>query len=327
MFRALLLENTGQGIAASVRELDDASLPAGDVTVAVDYSSINYKDGLVLNGLGNLVKTYPHVPGVDLAGSVLTSDSPDYKPGDKVVLTGWRVGELHWGGFAERARVKSEWLCRLPDGLSPRDAMAIGTAGLTAMLSVMDLEAAGLAPGNGPVLVTGASGGVGTFGLAILALLGYDVAASSGKPGAEDYLKSLGARTVLPRRDFEAAAKPLEKEVWAGCIDSVGGATLAKILAQMKYGGAVAAVGLVGGSKLDTTVIPFLLRGVRLIGVDSVMCPKAKRETAWKRLAEMNITGRLPIRISEIGLADTAKIGKDILAGGISGRTVVAVSR
>lgn len=327
MFRALLLENSGQGITASVREIEETSLPAGDVTVAVDYSSINYKDGLVLNGLGNLVKTYPHVPGVDLAGSVLISDSPDYRPGDKVVLTGWRVGELHWGGLAEKARVRSEWLCRLPDGLSPRDAMAIGTAGLTAMLSVMDLEAAGLAPDNGPVLVTGASGGVGTFAVAILASLGYDVATSSGKPGAEDYLKNLGARLVLPRSDFDAAAKPLEKENWAGCIDSVGGATLGKVLAQMKYGGAVAAVGLVGGSKLETTVIPFLLRGVRLIGVDSVMCPKAKRETAWKRLAGMNLTGRLPIRISEVGLDEATKVGKNILTGTVSGRTVVAVAR
>lgn len=327
MFRALLLENAGQGVAASVRELDDSSLPVGDVTVAVDYSSINYKDGLVLNGLGNLVKTYPHVPGVDLAGSVLTSDSPDYKPGDKVVLTGWRVGEVHWGGLAERARVRSEWLCRLPDDLSPRAAMAIGTAGLTAMLSVMDLEAAGLTPGSGPVLVSGATGGVGTFAVAILASLGYDVAASSGKPGAEDYLKNLGASLVLSRSEFETSAKPLEKENWAACIDSVGGATLAKILPQVKYGGAVAAVGLVGGSKLETTVIPFLLRGVRLIGVDSVMCPKPKREAAWQRLADMNITGRLPIRITEVGLADVAKIGKDILAGAVSGRTVVAVGR
>jgi len=327
MFRALLLENTGQGVTASVREIDEASLPLGEVTVAVDYSSINYKDGLVLNGLGNLVKTYPHVPGVDLAGSVLASDSPAFAPGDKVVLTGWRVGELHWGGLAERARVKSDWLCRLPDHLSPRAAMAIGTAGLTAMLSVMDLEVAGMSPGNGPVLVSGATGGVGTFAVAILASLGYDVAASSGKPDAADYLKNLGARMVLPRSDFETAAKPLEKENWAAGIDSVGGATLAKILAQVKYGGAVAAVGLVGGSKLDTTVIPFLLRGVRLLGVDSVMCPKPKREAAWQRLADMNITGRLPIRINEIGLADAVKVGKDILAGAVSGRTIVAVGR
>ena len=274
MFRALLLDQVDDKVNATLTDLEDDRLPAGDVTVAVEYSTLNYKDGLVLNGLGRLVRTYPHVPGVDFAGTVLDSEHDAFKPGDRVVSTGWRVGEIHWGGYAEKARVKGDWLVPLPDGLTSRQAMALGTAGFTAMLAVMALEDHGVAPDRGEVLVTGAAGGVGSVAVALLARLGYQVAASTGRESTHDYLKDLGTGSLIGRDEIATpSGRPLDKERWAGCVDSVGGATLACVLPQIAYGGAVAAVGLAGGNKLETTVIPFLLRGINLLGIDSVMCP------------------------------------------------------
>jgi len=262
MFKALVVRNADGKVSAAVEDMDESTLPAGDVTVAVDYSTINYKDGLVVTGGGGLVKNYPHVPGIDLAGTVLESAHAGYKAGDRVVLTGWRVGEIHWGGMAQKARVNGDWLVPLPAGLTTRDAMAIGTAGFTAMLAVMALEEHGLAPAAGEVLVTGAAGGVGSVATVLLARRGYQVAASTGRADTHDYLRGLGAASVIDRGPFaDPAKRPLEGERWAACIDSVGGNTLARVLAQTRYGGSVAAVGLAGGAKLETTVIPFLLRG------------------------------------------------------------------
>ncbi len=312
MFRALLLEKNAEGQAvATVKELDDSALPAGDVTVAVEYSTLNYKDGLCLspNG-GGLVRTYPHVGGIDFAGTVETSDDPRYKPGDKVVLTGWRVGEVHWGGYATRARVKADWLVPLPDGLTPRLAMAVGTAGLTAMLSVLALEDHGLTPDQGEVLVTGAAGGVGSVAVAILAKLGYQVAAVTGRPETEAYLRDLGATRIIPRADLaETVKRPLEAETWAGCIDAVGGAMLARVLGQMRYGASVASVGLAGGSALPATVIPFLLRGVNLLGIDSVMKPFAGRQRAWARIATDLPQDKVEAMIEMATLADLPRLG------------------
>jgi acrylyl-CoA reductase (NADPH) len=290
-FKALLVEKDDEGkTSASIQTLDDSQLPDGDVTVAVEYSTVNYKDGLCVGPGGGLVRNYPHIPGIDFAGTVIASDSKVFSEGDKVVLTGWRVGEAWWGGYSQKARVKSEWLVPLPDGVSTRQAMAVGTAGFTAMLSVMALEAHGLKPGNGPVLVTGAAGGVGSVATAILANLGYEVAAVTGRPETSDYLKSLGATTIVAREEInETVKRPLEVESWAGCIDAVGGSMLARVLGQMKYGASVAAVGLAGGANLPTTVIPFLLRGVNLLGIDSVMQPYENRLAAWKRLQHLPI--------------------------------------
>jgi acrylyl-CoA reductase (NADPH) len=304
-------------------------LPAGDVTVAVAYSSLNYKDGMILESLGRLVRTYPHVPGIDLAGTVTESKSPRYKPGDKVVLTGWRVGETHWGGFAQRARVKSEWLVPLPAGLSEKDAMAIGTAGFTAMLALVDLEANGLAPGagTGEVLVTGANGGLGGVAVALLAGRGYQVVASTGRPEAAEHLRALGAARIIERSELaEAPARPLMPEKWAGAVDAVGGTTLAAILAALKYGGSVAACGLAGGNKLETSVIPFLLRGVKLLGVDSVMCPLAKREVAWQRLARELPREALHRLTQTIPLSALPAEAPKILRGQTKGRVVVDVN-
>ena len=327
MFKALLLEESDGKVTSSVQELDEARLPEGDVTVAVDYSTLNYKDGMIVKGIGRLVRTYPHVPGVDFAGTVAESGHPDFKPGDKVVLTGWRVGEVHWGGYAQKARVKGDWLVRLPDGLGSKQAMAIGTAGFTSMLAVMALEEHGLTPDKGEVLVTGAAGGVGSVAAAILAKLGYRVAGSTGRAETHDYLKSLGVATIVDRAELaEAPGRPLDKERWAGCIDAVGGTTLASVLTQMAYHGSVAAVGLAGGNKLETTVIPFLLRGVNLLGIDSVMCPIERRKTAWQRL-----TGDLPLEhldamTSVSGLGDLPALADDILKGQVRGRTVIDVN-
>ncbi|MDE0254691.1 MAG: oxidoreductase, partial [Rhodospirillaceae bacterium] len=282
-FRAILLEEDDGTVTGSVTELDEDRLPEGDVTVRIDYSDLNYKDGLILKGLARLVRTYPHVPGIDFSGTVEDSASPDFAPGDRVVLTGWGLGERHWGGFAQKARVKAGWLVKVPDALSNLQAMAIGTAGFTAMISAMALEHAGLRPGAGPVLVTGASGGVGSVAVAILAALGHEVTASTGKSGEEDYLRGLGAANVIGR--LEASGRPLEKAQWAGCVDTVGGATLATAAAQMGLHSAVAVCGNAGGNDLATTVLPFILRGVSLLGIDSVMYPAAPRKTAWQRLA------------------------------------------
>ena len=326
MFKAILLEESDGKVSSKLTELEESQLPDGDVTVAVEYSTLNYKDGMVLNGLGRLVRSYPHVPGVDFAGTIEESAHPDYKPGDKVILTGWRVGEQHWGGYAEKARVKGDWLVPLPDGLTTKRAMAIGTAGFTAMLAVMALEAHGAAPDQGEVLVTGAAGGVGSVAVAVLHKLGYPVAASTGRAETHAYLTDLGATTLIDRQEIaEPSGRPLDKERWQGCIDAVGGATLACVLPQIAYRGSVAAVGLAGGSKLETTVIPFLLRGVNLLGIDSVLCPLPQRKAAWERLVSDLPQDKLDGMINDATLADLKDLGSAILKGQVRGRVVVDV--
>ncbi|PHP28038.1 acrylyl-CoA reductase (NADPH) [Limimaricola cinnabarinus] len=328
MFKALLVEKDEAGeTRASVQELDEARLPEGEVTVAVEYSTLNYKDGLCIGPGGGLVRQYPHVPGIDFAGTVEASDDDRYKPGDKVVLTGWRVGEAHWGGYATRARVRADWLVPLPEGLSARDAMAVGTAGLTAMLAVMALERHGLRTGQGPVLVTGAAGGVGSVATALLASLGHEVAAVTGRPETEDYLRDLGAASIVPRAELnETTKKPLESERWAACVDAVGGAMLARVLGQMQYGGSVAAVGLAGGADLPAKVIPFLLRGVNLLGIDSVMQPYDNRVAAWERIARELPMEKLRSMIRPARLGDLPELGAEILKGQVRGRVVVDVA-
>ena len=327
-FKALLVEKDDAGKThAAVHEISEDQLPAGDVTVAVEYSTVNYKDGLCIGPGGGLVRTYPHVPGIDFAGTVESSRDPRYKPGDKVVLTGWRVGEAHWGGYAQKARVKADWLVPLPEGLSTRQAMAVGTAGFTSMLAVMALEAHGLRPGDGPVLVTGAAGGVGSIAVALLAKLGHEVAAVTGRPETEAYLRDLGASQIVPRADIaETVKRPLESETWAGCVDAVGGAMLARVLGQMKYRCSVAAVGLAGGAALPATVVPFLLRGVNLLGIDSVLQPYENRITAWERIARDLPMEKLEAMIQPATLADLPKLGADILNGQVKGRVVVDVN-
>ena len=327
-FKALVVDKDGEGnTSADVQVLETDRLPDGNVMVAVDYSTVNYKDGLCLGSGGGLVRSYPHVPGIDFAGTVETSDDPRYKPGDKVVLTGWRVGEVWWGGYAQKARVKADWLVPLPDGLTTREAMAVGTAGFTAMLAVMALEDHGLTPDQGPVLVTGAAGGVGSVATAILAHLGYEVAAVTGRPETAEYLKGLGAGQIVAREDInETVKRPLEAETWAGCVDAVGGAMLARVLGQIKYGGSVAAVGLAGGAGLPATVIPFLLRGVNLLGIDSVMRPYEDRVRAWERIARDLPMAKLSDMIRPAGLSDLPDLGKAILKGDVRGRVVVDVN-
>jgi len=327
-FKALIIDKPEDGaVTQRVEEVGEDRLPEGDVTVAVDYSTLNYKDGMCLLGQGGLVRTYPHVPGIDFAGTVEASDDGRYQPGDKVILTGWRVGEARWGGYAQKARVKADWLVPLPDGLTTRQAMAVGTAGLTAMLAVMALEAHGLQPDDGPVLVTGAAGGVGSVATAILAKLGYEIAAVTGRPEAADYLTSLGATQIVPREDInEVSKRPLESEIWAGCIDAVGGAMLARVLGQMKYRCSVAAVGLAGGAELPATVIPFLLRGVNLLGIDSVLQPYDNRLTAWQRIVTDLPMDALEAMIQPAALADLPDLGKAILKGQVKGRVVVDVN-
>lgn len=328
MFRALILEKNAEGLAeAHVRDLDDDALPQGEVTVAVEFSTLNYKDGLCLssNG-GGLVRTYPHIAGIDFAGTVEASDDVRYRPGDKVVLTGWRVGEVHWGGYSSKARVKADMLVPLPAALTTRQSMAVGTAGLTAMLAVQALEDHGLTPEKGEVLVTGAAGGVGSVAVAILAQLGYQVVAVTGRAETHDYLASLGASRIIARDDInETVKRPLEAETWAGCVDAVGGAMLARVLGQMKYAGSVAAVGLAGGSGLPTTVIPFLLRGVNLLGIDSVMKPFADRQRAWARIATDLPLAKLESMVHMATLADLPLLGASILKGEVQGRVVVDV--
>ena len=329
MFNALMVRKNDEGkTSAEIEQIGVDELPAGEVLVAVEYSTVNYKDGLCVGPGGGLVRHYPHVPGIDFAGTVEASDDARYKVGDKVVLTGWRVGEAHWGGYAQKARVKADWLVPLPEGLDTRRAMAVGTAGFTAMLAVMALEDHGVKPGNGPVLVTGAAGGVGSVATAILAALGYEVAAVTGRPEATDYLKSLGATQIVARDEInETTKRPLEAETWAGCIDAVGGDMLARVLGQMKYGGSVAAVGLAGGAGLPATVIPFLLRGVNLLGIDSVMQPYANRLRAWERIARDLPMDKLEAMIQPAGLADLPELGRAILKGHVKGRVVVDVNK
>ena len=327
MFNALVVEKTEMGTHAAVREISYEDLPAGDVTVAVEYSTVNYKDGLCVGPGGGLVRNYPHVPGIDFAGIVESSDDPRYKVGDAVVLTGWRVGEKHWGGYSQKARVKADYLVPLPKELSTRQAMAVGTAGFTAMLAVIALEDHGLRSGQAPVLVTGAAGGVGSVATAILANLGYEVAAVTGRPEAADYLKELGANQIVARSDInETIKRPLEAETWSGCVDAVGGDMLARVLGQMVYGASVAAVGLAGGAGLPTTVVPFLLRGVNLLGIDSVMQPFENRKRAWARIAKDLPMDKLEGMITQATLADLPNLGKDILKGQVRGRVVVDVN-
>lgn len=324
-FRALLTDSTADGLTNDVVELDDAVLPNGDVIIDVAWSSLNYKDGLVLTGGGRLVRDYPHVGGVDLAGTVVTSGHPDWAPGDRVVVTGWRVGELWWGGYATRASVKAAWLSRVPEPLSFRQAMAVGTAGFTAMLALDTLERHGLSPTSGPLLVTGASGGVGSSAVHMASRLGYHVVASSGRASERRRdLVDLGASEVIDRADLESAPnRPLLSERWAGAIDAVGGATLAHVLAETRYGGAVAACGLAGGDALPSNVMPFLLRGITLFGIDSVLCPTDRRLAIWRRVADTVDLAMLDAMTSEVGLADLAAAAPAILAGRIAGRTVV----
>ncbi len=329
MFNALVVnkdEESGK-TSAAVEQISTDQLPEGNVVVNVEYSTVNYKDGLCIGPGGGLVREYPHVPGIDFAGTIESSDDPRYSAGDSVVLTGWRVGEVHWGGYAQKARVNADWLVPLPSGLSSRQAMAVGTAGFTAMLAVMALEDHGLKAGQGPVLVTGAAGGVGSVATAILANLGYEVAAVTGRPETEEYLRGLGATQIVPREEInETVKRPLERETWAGCVDAVGGDMLARVLGQMKYGGSVSAVGLAGGAGLPATVIPFLLRGVNLLGIDSVMQPYDNRLRAWERIAKDLPMDKLEAMIHPATLGDLPALGKDILKGQVKGRVVVDVN-
>jgi acrylyl-CoA reductase (NADPH) len=324
-FTALIVDRAEDGtVSQEVRDLSDSALPEGDVTVAVEYSTVNYKDGLCITGQGGLVRTYPHVPGIDFAGTVEASDDDRHKRGDRVILTGWRVGETRWGGYATRARVKADWLVPLPKALTARQAMTVGTAGLTAVLALQALEAHGLTPDKGEVLVTGAAGGVGSVAVALLANEGYQVAAVTGRPETETYLRGLGASRIIARAELaETVKRPLESETWAGCIDAVGGSMLARVLGQMKYGASVAAVGLAGGTAMPASVIPFILRGVNLLGIDSVMQPYANRVQAWNRVVSGLPMQKLEAMVSEIGLADLPRVGPEILAGAVKGRLVV----
>lgn len=326
-FKALLLEENEGKVRAAIADVDEGRLPAGDVTVRVAYSTLNYKDGMVLKGIGRLVKEYPHVPGIDVAGTVERSDSPDFKAGDPVICTGWRVGEVHWGGYAQRARLKSEWLVKLPAGLTLQRAMAIGTAGFTAMQCILALEQHGLAPEKGEVVVSGAAGGVGSVAVAILAKLGYKVAAVTGRRELETYLTGLGATTVLDRKELsEAPKRPMLSERWAGAVDTVGSTTLAAILASLRYGGSAAACGLAGGSDLPATVVPFLLRGINLLGIDSVFCPMPMRRAIWDRLTHDLPMDRLDQATTVVPLGEVVEAGGRILKGDVRGRIVVDVN-
>jgi len=325
-FRALILDEEGGKIVPRIEAVDEGRLPAGEVTVAVECSTLNYKDGMILQGIGRLVRNYPHVPGIDFAGTVERSDSPEFKPGDPVILTGWRVGEVQWGGYAEKARVRAAYLVRRPKRLSARQAMAIGTAGFTAMLAVIALERHGLQPGTGDVLVTGAAGGLGSVAVALLSRLGHRVVAATGRPEQRNYLTELGATDLVDRATLAAKpTRPLDSERWAGAIDAVGGATLATILTQLQYGASVAACGLAGGSDLPATVIPFLLRGVNLLGIDSVMCPGQERIEAWRRLAHDLPLDKLERMTQSVPLSALPELAPKILGGQTRGRVVVDI--
>jgi acrylyl-CoA reductase (NADPH) len=325
MFQALLLEKNDTGFSASLRELDESQLPAGDVTVAVEYSSLNFKDGLAITNRSPVVRSWPMVAGIDGAGTVIASSHARFKPGDKVIHNGWGVGETRWGCLAQRARLPGDGLVHLPAAFSTRQAMAIGTAGYTAMLCVLTLEAHGLKAGDGEVLVTGATGGVGSVAVALLAKLGHKVVAATGKASEAPYLLALGAASVMDRAELAAPGKPLQKERWAGVVDAVGSHTLVNALAQTRYGGTVAACGLAQGHELPGTVMPFILRGVTLAGVDSVMCPLPKRELAWQRLARDLDPALLETMIDEVPLAGAAAKAEDLMAGRVRGRVVVRI--
>lgn len=325
-FRAIQINKTDDKQTAALVELSDADLMEGDVTVDISHSTLNYKDGLALTAKAPIIRKFPLTPGIDFAGTVSASEHPDYKVGDAVILNGWGVGEGHSGGFAERARVKGDWLVKMPDGMMAAQAMAIGTAGYTSMLCVMALEDAGITPDSGEVLVTGAAGGVGSVAIAILSKLGYSVTASTGRTSEEAFLKGLGASSIVDREEFNTPPKPLAKSRWAGCVDAVGSTTLANVLSQMNYGGAVAACGLAQGMDLPASVAPFILRGVKLLGIDSVMCPKPRREQAWARLAKDLDMAKLDSLTSHIKLDDVIAAGADIMSGKVRGRIVVDIA-
>jgi len=324
-FKAIVIEKAESGTKAALAQFDESNLMDGDVTVRVEYSTLNYKDGLAVTGKAPVVRRFPMIAGIDLAGTVETSSHPKWKAGDKVILNGWGLGETHLGAYGEKARVKGDWLVRLPSGMSTRDAMAIGTAGYTAMLAVMALERHGLTPDKGPIVVTGAAGGVGSVAIAILSKLGFTVHAVTGRPQEADFLKSLGASEIVERKELAAPPKPLTKERWAGAIDVVGSTTLANVLSMLRYGGGAAACGLAGGMDLPTSVAPFILRGVCLYGIDSVMCPLPRREEAWKRLEKDLDRSKLAALTSEIGLSDVIETAPRILAGQVRGRIVVKI--
>jgi acrylyl-CoA reductase (NADPH) len=324
-FKAIRIDKADKGTTAALASFDEAELMEGDVTVAVEWSTLNYKDGLALTGKAPVVRRFPMIAGIDFAGTVEQSSHPDWKPGDKVVSTGWGLGETHLGAYAEKARVKGDWLVRLPEGLSAREAMAIGTAGFTAMLAVLAIEKQGLSPKSGPIVVTGAAGGVGSVATTVLAKLGYHVVASTGRMSEAAYLTSLGAAEVIDRNELSGPPKPLAKERWAGGVDSVGSTTLANLLSMTKYGGAIAACGLAAGMDLPTSVAPFILRGVCLLGIDSVMCPLAPRKAAWERLASDLDRSKLSEITHEIPLSQVIDMGPKILAGQVRGRIVVKI--
>jgi acrylyl-CoA reductase (NADPH) len=324
-FKAIRIDKAEKGTTVALTQFDEAELMEGDVTVGVEWSTLNYKDGLAVTGKAPVVRRFPMIAGIDFAGTVEASSHPQWKAGDKVICDGWGLGETHLGAYAEKARVKGDWLVRLPEGMSSREAMAIGTAGYTAMLSVLALEKYGLTPSDGPIIVTGAAGGVGSVATAILSKLGYRVVASTGRMAEADYLKDLGAAEVIDRAELSGPAKPLAKERWAGGIDSVGSTTLANVLSMTKYGGAVAACGLAAGMDLPTSVAPFILRGVCLLGIDSVMCPIERRKIAWSRLASDLDRGKLAEITQEIGLEEVVGAGAKILAGQVRGRIVVKI--
>lgn len=325
MFKAIVIEKSDDGQSVALADFDETKLMDGDVTVRVEWSTVNYKDGLAVTGKAPVVRRWPMIAGIDFAGTVETSSHSDWKPGDKVILNGWGLGETHLGAYAQKARVKGEWLVRLPASMSTRDAMAIGTAGYTAMLAVMALERYGLKPENGPLVVTGAAGGVGSIALAILAKRGFQVTASTGRPEEADYLKRLGAAEIIERKELTGPVRPLAKERWAGGVDSVGSTTLANVLSMVRYRGAVAACGLAGGMDLPTSVAPFILRGVALLGIDSVYRPRADREEAWKRLEFDLDRAKLAELSTEIGLADVVEAGRQIVEGRVRGRIVVKI--
>ncbi len=322
-FSALVIRSTDDGQSATIEQLTDADLPEGDVLVDVDYSSLNYKDGMALTGKGRIIRSFPMIPGIDLTGTVVSSESDDFAPGDAVILTGWSVGERYWGGYTQRQRVRAQWLVRRPEAMSAVQAMGIGTAGLTAMLCVMGLEDGGVTPDAGPVVVTGAAGGVGSVATAILAHLGYAVTAVTGRPEQHDYLSALGASAFLSRDEMTSSPKPLETETWAGAVDTVGSTMLAKVIAQTKYNGVVTACGLAGGVDLPSTVMPFILRGVRLQGIDSVQASTAVRERAWARLATDLPMSLLEDLTQVVTMSDVLDHGAEIMAGQTRGRVVV----
>ena len=324
-FKAIRIDKAEKGTTVALTQFDEAELMAGDVTVRVEWSTLNYKDGLAVTGKAPVVRRFPMIAGIDFAGSVEQSSHPQWKPGDKVICNGWGMGETHLGAYAEKARVSGDWLVRLPEGMSSRDAMAIGTAGYTAMLSVLALERHGVKPNSGPIAVSGAAGGVGSVATAVLSKLGYHVIASTGRMSEAGYLKDLGAAEVIDRAELSGPAKPLAKERWAGGIDSVGSTTLANMLSMTKYGGAVAACGLAGGMDLPSSVAPFILRGVCLLGIESVMCPIELRRTAWSRLASDLDRAKLAEITHEIGLGEVIGAGARILAGQVRGRIVVKI--